>query len=438
MKQCRVEGSEESASRELPAAAIVPRRTRQAFTALVILTCGALFGLSPAAHAEGVGAKGTVALQLGSGTSGKALGSGKVRIRAGAPAISKALSGGRVEVVPPVLGVVTGSRSTVRLGGTIEFNRGSRKVVFRQLEFVSTSDESFIRATVRGKQLKAFQLGRSANVDRQVGTVALAGRNTKLTNRAASEIKRGTKLLRLPASQIGKATVQAQSGFEDPYAATCDLPATTKVAGKVGISKVPAPITGGTVAVGDAVSWGLRGAFRNYISGLSQLDPPQGVIQGVDGGIVQPGFAPGAPPAGFTFPFRDGAWDLGDEGAGDDQVRLNGSGAILLCHKTQFRILLSNPTIAVDGFDARLIFDIDTNVLGDWIPTQKVKLADLVTSEGTFSDTEDSVTWTNVPVALTEAGSAALRLAPFSPTFRFQAGQRLDPITFTLSKANTG
>jgi len=92
--------------------------------------------------------------------------------------------------------------------------------------------------------------------------------------------------------------------------------------------------------------------------------------------------------------------------------------------------------------EAQLVFDVDTSVnvnpsesKVDWIPNQRVVLANLVTSEATRTQTASSITWANMPVILTEAGSEVLRLAPFSPTFRYQAGQALQTIGFTVTSA---
>ncbi len=360
----------------------------------------------------------------------------KVRVLAGGIATSSVVNG-QVRVEMPVTEVSTGSsRSVTRLGGTISFVRGERRQILSQLRVVSTPVQgSFVTARVgnQDSRIRAFTIAGQTEVDPQVGTMKFRGRVMRLTGDLAGRLQAKLELMEGPAAKVGKATLDSQAGFEDPYATTCSLPATSKVAGTLPVAPDPSPVDPGTTAVGDSIFWGIRSALRNY---LFFLPGGQGVMQGIDGGVVVPPVAP--PPApqtplGFSFPFADGAWNLGEEGLVDDRVVLNGSGSILLCHQTQFRILLSRPSIVINGLRARLLFDVDTNVLGEWIPTQRVKVAQLVTSEGSFSETVASVTWTNVPVILTAAGSDALRLAPFSPTFRYQAGQALEPITFTLT-----
>lgn len=435
-----------------------PGRYVAALASIFGLATGTLL-FAPAAPAQ-VPTQGELSISFAkppnSGGSGS-FGNGGLRVLAGGIATSSVVNG-RVRVEMPATEVSTGSAQAVtRVGGTISFVRGDRRLVLSQLRVLSGQDltefpasgedfgqprvlsgqlkGTFITARLgnRNSRIRAFAVQGQAAVDAQVGTMRLRGRVTRLTGALAGRLQRKLDPPRRLATRIGKSTLDSQAAFEDPYGATCDLPATSKVAGTLPTAPDPSPVEPGTTAVGDGIFWGIRSGLRNY---LFFLPDGQGVMQGIGGGVVVPNPAPPpAPPVpiGFAFPFADGAWNLGEEGLADDRVVLNGSGSILLCHQTQFRILLSKPSIVIDGFSARLVFDVDTNVLGEWIPTQRVTLAQLVTSEGSFSGTEDSATWANVPVVLTAAGSDALRLAPFSPTFPYQAGQALQPISFTLT-----
>lgn len=390
------------------------------------------------ANAAGVGPQGSSEILLGEGPSGKGLVSAGVRIEAGSPASSARLAGGLTRIIAPVSNVALGERSTVSLEGSIVFGRQGRKVHFRQLSLVSTADEAFIKASVGESTFRAFVLGPAAKVDRRVGTVSLSSRNATLGERAATLLSNRLGLGGLAAARAGRTTLASQAAFEDPYAETCQLPATTKVPGNLPVAPLPEPIEGGTEANGQPIVWGIRSGLRNY---LFFLPEGQGVMQGIDGGQVVPNPAPPpAPqvPVGFSFPFGSGSWDLGEESVGDERIVLEGSGSILLCHKAQFRILLSNPKIVIDGFNARMLVDVDTNVLGEWIPRTRVRLAELVTSTATVQQTGSTLTLTSVPVILTEAGSEALRLAPFSPTFRYQAGQALESLNLTLTSGPPG
>lgn len=398
-----------------------------------------LLSIGSVASAE-VPPQGSAEVTFGNGPSAKELSRQGVRVGASGAASATSLVGGKVRVVAPVRTVSVAERSTVELDGGITFSRKGRKVVFGAMTLNSTAarNEASITATVGGSTFPAFLLGSAANVDSKVGTVSLSGRPVALSKKAAKVISDRLGLGKLTPKTAGTASLSSQAAFEDPYAETCQLPATSKVPGDLPVAPLPVPVEGGTAAAGNGITWGIRSGLRNY---LFFLPDSQGVMQGIDGGQLVPNPAPPpAPPvpAGFSFPFSNGSWNLGEETAGDERVLLEGSGSILLCHKTQFRILLSNPKIVIDGFDARMIVDVDTNVLGEWIPQTRVRLANLVTSAGTFQQAEGTATWTSVPVVLTEAGSKALRLAPFSPTFRYQAGQSLESISFTLTSTPAG
>lgn len=400
----------------------------------------AFLAAAPPAGAAGVGPEGSAGI-----TFGQELSKSGVRVGAGGAASASPLSGNRTKVTLPVSAVLIPptdpiERVAVSVDGSITFGRKGRQVAFRSLKLISSAarNESSINATVGGSTFPAFLLGEAATVDDRVGTVSLAGRPASLTKRAAKVLSDRLGLAKLRAAKVGTAALSSQAAFEDPYAETCQLPATSKVTGDLPVAPLPEPIAGGVTATGNGITWGIRSGLRSY---LFFLPDGQGVMQGIDGGQVVPNPAPPpAPPVptGFSFPFSNGSWDLGEETAGDEKVLLEGSGSILLCHKTQFRILLSNPKIVIDGFDARMIVDVDTNVLGEWFPRTRVRLANLVTSTATFQQVDGTATWTGVPVVLTETGSKALRLAPFSPTFRYQAGQSLESINFTLTSTPAG
>ena len=405
----------------------------------VLAPLSLLLSVGSVASAE-VPPQGSAEIIFGDGPSGKELSKAGVQVGAGGAASATRLVGGKVRITTPVRTVSVAERSTVGLDGNITFSRKGRKVLFSALSLTSTeaTNQTSISATVGGSTFPAFQLGAAATVDERVGTVSFSGRPASMTKRAAKLLSDRLGLGKLRAAKAGTAVLSSQAAFEDPYAETCQLPATSKVAGDLPVAPLPEPVAGGTTAIGNGITWGIRSGLRNY---LFFLPDGQGVMQGIDGGQLVPNPAPPpAPPVptGFSFPFSSGSWDLGEEAAGDEKVLLEGSGSILLCHKTQFRILLSNPKIVVDGFDARLVVDVDTNVLGEWIPQTRVRLANLVTSTATFQQVDGTATWSSVPVVLTEAGSKALRLAPFSPTFRYQAGQSLESISFTLASTPVG
>lgn len=403
-----------------------------------ILIAGIL-GFSGVASAA-VGPQGSATMDLGSGKAAKALSNAGVKISATGAAVPTQLSKGRVRVQAPASDVsVTGDRGVITLAGSLVFSRGSERLVIGRLSVVSGSDASAVKGRIGKKTVSLFRAGGPAELDDQVGTVSLSGRATGLTPVAAREIASRFGIDRLPASRMGTSSASGQAGFEDPYGTLCGLQATSKTAGTLPeVGSLP-EFEGATAATGLDISWGFRSGFRSY---LFFLPGGQGVMQAFDGSSVIPNPVPGLAPTGFKWSYLTGRFNQASTGAATDQVVLEGSGTIVLCHKGQFRVNLSNPAIVIDGLKAQLVFDVDTSVnvnpaesKVDWIPTQRVVLANLVTSEATRTQTADSITWANMPVILTEAGSEVLRLAPFSPTFRYQAGQALQTIGFTVTSA---
>lgn len=415
------------------------RRTGRALAGCLaggILLTG-VFGFGGVATAA-VGPQGSATMDLGSGKAAKALADAGVRISATGAAIPTPLSKGRVRVQAPANDVsVEGDRGVITLAGSLVFSRGTERLVIGRLSVVSGGDASVVKARIGKKTVPLFRTGGPAGLDDQVGTISLTGRPTGLTPAAAREIASRFGIDRLPASRVGTSSASGQTAFEDPYGTLCGLQATSKTAGTLPEAATPPEFEGATAATGLDISWGFRSGFRNY---LFFLPGGQGVMQAFDGSSVIPNAVPGQAPTGFKWPYLTGRFNPASTGAATDQVVLEGSGTIVLCHKGQFRVSLSNPTIVIDGLKAQLVFDVDTSVnvnpaesKVDWIPTQRVVLANLVTSEATRTQTAGSITWANMPVILTEAGSEVLRLAPFSPTFRYQAGQALQTIGFTVT-----
>ena len=407
------------------------RKVAAPFGLAVAISGGLL--LAPAASAE-VGPQGSVKMVLGSGKAAKALAADGVRISASGGAVPTRLSGGKVRVVAPVSDVsVTEDRSVVSLLGSLVFSKGTTRVVVGQLSLVSREDGTIVKGRLGKSVIQLFRAGGPAEVDTQVGTFKISGRATGLTKPAARALGGKFGIANVPASRLGtSSTSKVQAAFADPYAELCSLPATSKVAGTLPEADTTPEIASPTTAAGQAISWGFRDEFRNY---LFRLPGGQGVMQGFDGATVTPGASPAVAPSGFSWSFASGEFNAASTGVATDQVVLGSSGTITLCHKAQFRVNLSNPAVVIDGLTAQLVFDVDTNVQGNWIPTQRVVLANLVTSDRTSSRTQNSssISWVNVPVSLTETGSDALRLAEFSPTFRFQAGQLLKAIDFSVS-----
>jgi hypothetical protein len=357
-----------------------------------VLVCAALllFLIVSPGRAAAVGPQGTLTLTMPQGKSGKALKRQGVRIsRLGRTTKSKFK--GSFQFRNTVRNVSLDGEPKVTFRGGLVFKKKFRGKVkrqvrsrVRQVKLTSLAYEFFggrgiIRATHKGKRVSLFE-------------------------------PRGTR------------SVNSQAAFEDPYADLCDLAATSKTPGDI---PPPAPLPEldpSEQTTGEPITWGFKDSYRGYIFGI------QGVFQGEEGATVnQPQF-PGPPPTGFTFPFGSGVFSQ----VGDNyETIISGSGKVTTCHKGQFRLTMSDPTVYVNSKGSRIIMTIDTNVSGDWIPSQRVDFATLNTVGIVPTEDGGVFTWSAVPAELTAAGAASLRLCgPDAPQpCPYAADKPLDPIT---------
>ncbi len=186
--------------------------------------------------------------------------------------------------------------------------------------------------------------------------------------------------------------------------------------------KPPAPITvsfdytatasaprdgaAGSGAAG-SLNWGVRESFRNYV---------QGPI--ARGNVVVSGGATQNRDGTFQFPAAAGASRSSASFTGT--VRFTG-------HDGQLDMTIANPRIQLSGTIGTLFVDVvnKSESAGEAGDQRNVEFATLDLSRVRPVEAAGSVSWSNVPAALTEAGSRA-----FGGNYR--AGQALDPVTFTL------
>lgn len=342
----------------------------------------------------------------------------------------------------PVADLEPGQASTVRTTGSLKLALGKRSTQLRGLVLQSSGRNTTVSAKLGKRRLNFFRAKGQAQVD--TSSLKLDAARFSLTGNGAKALKGKLGLEKLSPGKIGTLSVDARltgSGGDsapaepqpapeqpkpqnlDPYFAQCGLSATSKANGALPPAE-DLPILGGAKdTVGSDVSWGFKESFRGYIIGSG------GSIKGLDGATTNP---PGSPfPSSFAFPTAPGQYadnDLID--TADDQAVINGTGAALFCNKPHgFRVVISNPTIVIDGEDSRIVADVDTNMSGLWTSTQRVDLADLdlsgVTPFYNYSGAE--ITWSNVPAALTETGVEAICGADTHCTYA--PGEELDPIT---------
>jgi hypothetical protein len=185
-----------------------------------------------------------------------------------------------------------------------------------------------------------------------------------------------------------------------------------KTPAPIAVSFVPdSPATAGGGAAGSSatgsLTWGVRESFRNYV---------QGPI--ARGNIALGGGAAANRDGTFQFPAAAGATRTAAAFTGT--VRFTG-------HDGQMDMTIANPRVEISGTTGTLFVDVlsPTPSEGQAGEQRNVAFATLDLSRVRPVESAGSVSWSNVPAALTEAGSRA-----FGGNYR--AGQAFDPISFTL------
>jgi len=409
-----------------------------AFAAVVLL-------LSPggAQAATKVGGKAT--LTLGTGKAGKALKKQRVKLKRVAPAKLKGK-----KLTAAVRSVSTGPVK-VGLKGGFTFRRGKRSAPARGLVVAASGKSISVNAKLAGKKLKLFKgAGKVAWTAEGDTKVTIKKGSLKLTAAAAKTLKKKLKLKKARAGAFGKLALTAtkttrtpvdpcvadpnaegcQPGLQDPYLAQCGLEATSKVAGTL-TPAAPLPnMTGAKALAGSPdIAWGFKDSFRGYVNFVAA-----GSLHALDG-ASRDGMGP---VAGFKFPVNDGGYKANDPAdATDDQAVVNGTGTSVYCATGHgFRIVISDPTVVIDGANSRLVADVDLNMTGVWTPTQRVDLAELDLSETTpfYNRSGSEVTWDRVPASLTADGRKAFcrpAEGDLPEQCLYEEGEPLDPVTVT-------
>lgn len=170
-----------------------------------------------------------------------------------------------------------------------------------------------------------------------------------------------------------------------------------------------------TATAGGSVVWGIHTPFRSQI--VSNVPPgAAGTLQTFEGaGYSDPV---------FTYPEENGSYEQGVfADPADDRLILNAGGIALLCKPAHgYRYAISNPTVVIDGANSRLVVDTDLRINGLIDPNVRSDFATLNMTGITPTIVGGTITWSNIPVTLTQNGSEALN-------GRYAAGTGLDPIT---------
>jgi len=437
---------------------------RGAPAALALLAAAVLFivsfGASPASATPAT--SGNAKFALGTGKAGKALVKSGVKVKRVAPAKVNR-KGKRFVAKLPVRGLSTGARSDVDLKGGFVLRRGKRVVRITRLNLaVLKSGKVGLGGVIQrlgGKKprksvINVFNVRGKARVSTQgrKSKLRINGGKVSFTAAVVKAVGRHLGLKRVPRGQIASLNVNAVRTdaepvdpcvanpdaegcpFVDPYVAECNVPATAKVAGTI---KPAGPLpefaaTPGTSGPAD-LAWGFKNSFRNYVTTIAG-----GSIHVLNGAAAT-GSAPSF--SGFEFPASGFRYSDGGTPSdlADDKAVLEGSGTALFCATGhEFRVALSSPTLVIDGENSRIDADIDANLSGTWIPTQRITLATLDPS-GTAGRVQDgdgsTINWTDVPAALTAEGSQAIcgvgeldKCSGFYP-----AGTPLEPISLAVA-----
>ena len=407
------------------------RGARGVVTAATVFILAVLAFAGFAGHAAAVGPSGSFSLTLSYGNAGQALKRAGVSVSAVAPSTQTKLSGRRVKVNSALSAISAASEFSLR--GGLRFSKGKRSIVLRQMTLLT--DSGRITASVAGKRIAFFLVDANPQVNETAGTLKIIADKLRLTAGSAKLIKSKLRVDRIPATQVGGFAADVTFAFEDPYFAQCGLAALSRSVGTVPEAGPVPDLTGTGLAVGaPGITWGFKSSFNGYINGI-------GLIVGLDGTTVNrvPMAPPQVPPTGFTFPNAQGAYQVNGPGNADDRAYLNGTGGVMYCNAAHgFRIVISNPTVVIDGGSSRLIADIDTNISGDWMPTQRVDLADLAVGSAVVTGTAPNVTWATIPATLSQTGADALRLCEVNvpgapPGCLYPAGTVLSSLTVSFT-----
>lgn len=401
------------------------RRLRTLFLALAAAALAALATASAAAAAPGTGA---VSLTFKKGADSSLLREGVKATKAGGKSQTAKLTVTEVEF---------GAKTVLRTSGAIVFRAGGKNATLNGVELSIGAKATTVSARA-GKQRKIFF--RASGAPTFFGDSVSFKGPLSLTGNGAKALRSKLGLPGITAGEVGTATASglidavpvptpekptppAPKTDLDPYFAQCNVSATSQATGTLpGPAPLPTLADEKQLVGPAALEWGFKDSFRGYVIGAAG-----GSIHALDGAATT-----GAAPAfdGFEFPRTGGEYATNDAvDMTDDQAIVEGSGSAVFCGtKHKFRIVLSNPTVVIDGADSRLIVDLDTNLSGVWTPTQRVDFAELDLDGITpfYNHSGSEVTWTDIPVELTEDGAEAF--GGF-----YNAGEELDPISLTVN-----
>jgi len=338
----------------------------------------------------------------------------------------------------------------VKTGTTLTFRANGKSVKVSGIELKAGAKSTAISGLQGGKRKVFFRLqGDSLAVGNALsahGPLALTGTGAKAlgTALAIDGIKSGkvgsanfsavittTPVPEPPKKEEEKETPKGPYPYEAqcPVAAAEGNPGFGEAPGNIE-STLPLPLFDPALSrevTGGDSEWGFKDSFRSYVL----LAPPAGSLQALDGAAANPAVPTMAVPGSFwSFPTSEGDYEPGTEpDHSDDKLVVEGEGTILFCKSGHgFNVVLSNPTVVIDGANSRIVADVGANFNGTWYPLQRADIADLDLSgvEPELTDGDTLAIWEDIPVELTADGEKALGGI-------YEAGAALDPITVEAS-----
>lgn len=349
----------------------------------------------------------------------------------------------------PVTDLELLTAATLRTSGKLKLANGKRSATLRAVIVQSDGQETKLSAKLGKRRLIVFRAQGRAEIGKSSATLrkaplSLTGKGAEalavrlgLDSLAAARVGTLGFAATLPVAEEPKGQPEEQKqptpeGIVDPYASQCALSVTEKASGTAPGPDSPPSLTSPVSLNGGKIDWGFKSSFRSYVffsgGALVPIAPAE---------VLNPPLP--APQTGsFRFPAGSGSYVVNDPGdSGDDQAIVAGTGEIVLCNAPHdFRIVLSNPTVTIDGDSSRLTVDVDTNMTGVWTPTQRVDLAtlDVDAVSPFYNEDGKSVTWSGLPARLTAAGEEALDLCnPMNPgPCEYEEGDLIDPVTVEL------
>ena len=162
------------------------------------------------------------------------------------------------------------------------------------------------------------------------------------------------------------------------------------------------PICTARAVSGATLTWGVRGSFREYVTGP------------IAGGSITTSGVSGSGP--WTWSGGRGSYNVADRLGGASY----GGSVHFTGHNGALDLTISSPSIRVNGSTGTLTATVKTAS-----GSSRVAIATLRLPAGSPSVSGAKATWRGVPATLTSAGAKAF--AGF-----YQAGESLDPVTFTF------